>query len=60
MDSGLKAADEGEGFMELGEEGFFGFEFAGMDTAAETAHFDRMLEVEHLMVEQVFYGVAGA
>ena len=43
-----------------GEERFVGFEFAGVDAAAEAAHPYRMLEVEHLVVEQVFDGVARA
>jgi len=43
----------------VGEEGFFGLEFTGVDAAAEAAHFYGMLEVEHLVVEQVFEGVAG-
>jgi hypothetical protein len=55
----LKAPDEGERFRELGEEGFFGFEFAGVYASAEAAHLDRMLEVEHLVVEQVFDRAAG-
>jgi len=56
----LQSADECERFRELGEEGFFGLEFTGVDAAAEAAHFYGMLEVEHLVVEQVFEGVAGA
>jgi hypothetical protein len=55
-----KALDEGEGFGELREERFLGFELAGVDAAAQAAHADRMLEVKHLVVEQVFDGVARA
>jgi hypothetical protein len=56
----LEALYECKGFGELGELGFFGFEFAGVDAAAEIAHADRMLEVKHLVVEQVLECVAGA
>ena len=56
----LQSADECERFRELGEEGFFGLEFTGVDAAAEASHFYGMLEVEHLVVEQVVEGVAGA
>jgi hypothetical protein len=56
----LEPFDEGEGFGELREERFFGLESGGVDTAAESAHAHGMLEVEHLVVEQVFDGVARA
>jgi hypothetical protein len=56
----LEPLDEGEGLVQLGEEGFVGFEFAGMDAAAEATHLYGMLEVEHLVVEQIFDGVARA
>jgi hypothetical protein len=56
----LEAFYECQGFGELGELGFFGFEFAGVDAAAETTHADGMLEVKHLVVEQVLEGVAWA
>jgi hypothetical protein len=58
-DRKLEAFDERERLGELREEGFLGFKFAGVDAAAETAHLDRVLEVEHLVVEQVFERVAG-
>ena len=57
---GLQALDEGEGLAEFGEERFVGFEFAGVDAAAETAHPDGMLEMKHLVVEQVLDGVTRA
>ena len=56
----LQALDEGEGLGELGELGFFGFELAGVHAAADTAQFDGVLEVKHLVVEEIFEGVAGA
>ena len=42
------------------EAGFFGLELGGVDAAAHAAHPYRVLEVEHLVVEQVLDGVAGA
>ncbi len=39
---------------------FFGLEFAGVDRTAQAARFDGMLEVEHLVVEQILEGVAGS
>jgi hypothetical protein len=55
-----EALDEGEGLVQFREEGFVGFEFAGMDAAAEATHLYRMLEVKHLVVEQILDGVARA
>ena len=55
-----KPLDEGEGFSELGKARFFGFELAGVDAAAQAARADRMLQVQHLVVEQVFDGVTRA
>ncbi len=60
LDSDLESLDEGQGFVELGKLALLGFEFAGMDAAAQAAHTHGMLEVEHLVEEQVFDGVAGA
>jgi hypothetical protein len=37
---------------------FFGFELAGVDAAAQATQPDGMLEVQHLVIEQVFDGVA--
>ncbi len=42
------------------EAGFLGFELAGVDAAAQAARLDGVLEVKHLVVEQVFDGVARA
>ena len=56
----LEPLDEGEGFFQLREAGFFGFEGGGVDAAAETAPPDRVLEVKHLVVEKIFEGVKGA
>jgi len=55
-----QALDEGKSFGELRELGLFRLELARMHTAAESAHPDRVLEVKHLVVEQIFDGVAGA
>ena len=49
----LESTDECEGFRELREESFFGFELAGVNATAEATHFYRMLEVEHFVVEEV-------
>jgi hypothetical protein len=55
-----QALDESKSFGELGKLGLFSLELAGMDTAAESAHPDGMLEMKHLVVQQIFNGVAGA
>ena len=44
--------------LEFGEEPFFGLEFAGVDAAASIFCFYGMPEVEHLVVHEVFDGVA--
>jgi len=56
----LKALDEGEGFGELREAGFVGLEFGRVDAAAQAARPDGVLEMEHLVIEQIFDGVARA
>ena len=56
----LKPLDEGEGFVELGKERLVGLELARMDAAAQSAQLDGVLQVQHLVEEQVFDGVAGA
>ena len=43
----------------MGEEAFFGLELAGVDAAAASFDADGVLEVEHLVVEEVFDGAAG-
>ena len=45
-------------FFELREEAFFGLELAGVDAATASFDPDRMLQVEHLVVEEVFDGAA--
>ena len=45
--------------FELGEEAFFGLELSGVDAAATGFDADGVLEVEHLVVEEVFDGAAG-
>jgi hypothetical protein len=56
----LEAFQERQRFLELGKLLLFGFEFAGVDAAADAFHFHRVLEVQHLVIEQVFDCVAGA
>ena len=55
-----KALDEGEGLDELGETRFFGFELARVNTAAQAAHANGVLEVQHLVVKQVLDRVTRA
>jgi hypothetical protein len=49
----LQVFEVGFGFVELGEEAFFGLELAGVDTAAAGFDADGVFEVEHLVVEEV-------
>ena len=56
----LQTFDEGKGFRELREARFVGLEFGRVDAAAQAARLDGVLEVEHLVVEQVLDGVARA
>ena len=44
--------------IEIGEEALFGLELAGVDAAAARLDADGMLEVKHLVVEEVFDGAA--
>jgi hypothetical protein len=44
--------------IELGEETLFGLELAGVDAAAAGFDADGVLEMEHLVVEEVFDGAA--
>lgn len=55
---GLDTLQECEGFAELWEACFIGFEFAGMDATTKAAHFHGMLEVQHLVVEKILDRVA--
>jgi hypothetical protein len=55
----LEALEVGFGGVEIGEEALFGLELAGVDAAASGFDADGMLEVEHLVVEEVFDGAAG-
>lgn len=54
----LEPAEVGLGFFEFGEEAFVGLKLAGVDAAATSLYPDRVLEVKHLVVEQVFDGAA--
>jgi hypothetical protein len=56
----LETFDVSERFRELRKTRFFRFEFAGVDAAAQAAHFNRVLKVQHFVVEQVLQRVAGA
>jgi hypothetical protein len=55
----LEALEIGFGGFELREEALFGLELAGVNTAATSFDADRMLEVKHLVVEEVLDGAAG-
>jgi len=54
-----EALEVGFGGVEFGEEALFGLELAGVDAAAAGFDADGVLEVEHLVVEEVFDGAAG-
>ena len=53
-----EAFEIGFGGFEFGEEAFFGLELAGVYTAATGFDADWVLEVEHLVVEEVLDGAA--
>jgi hypothetical protein len=55
----LETLEVGFCFFELGEETFFGLELAGVYAAATGFDADRVLEVEHLVVEEILDGAAG-
>jgi hypothetical protein len=52
-ENGLDPLEVGFGGIEFREETLFGLELAGVDAAATGFHSDGMLEVEHLVVEEV-------
>ncbi len=54
----LQAAKVGLGLFELGEEAFFGLKLARVDAAAASLHADGVLQVKHLVVQQIFDGAA--
>jgi hypothetical protein len=54
-----EALEVGFGGVEFGEEALFGLELAGVDAAAAGFDADGVLEVEHLVVEEVLDGAAG-
>lgn len=56
----LETFEEGKGFAELREATLICFEFPGMNAASEAMHLDRMLEVKHLVVEEVLNRVTRA
>ena len=49
----LEAAEVGFGLFEVREETLLGLKFAGVNAAASGLHADGMLEVQHLVVEQI-------
>ena len=55
----LETLEVGFGGFELGEETFFGLELAGVYAAATGFDADGVLEVEHLVVEEILDGAAG-
>jgi hypothetical protein len=55
---GLEALQVGLGGLEFGEEALFGLKFSGVDAAAASFDADRVLEVEHLVVEEILDGAA--
>jgi hypothetical protein len=54
----LETAEVGFGLFEMREETLLGLEFAGVNAAASGLHADGMLEVQHLVVEQILDGAA--
>ncbi|SPE18098.1 hypothetical protein SBA5_130037 [Candidatus Sulfotelmatomonas gaucii] len=56
----LQALDEGEGFGELREARFLSLEFSGVNAAAQATRFDRIFEVQHLVVEEILDCVSRA
>ena len=56
---GLEALEVSFGSFELGEEALFGLELAGVNATAAGFDADGMLEVEHLVVEEILDGAAG-
>ncbi|WP_433973178.1 hypothetical protein [Tunturiibacter lichenicola] len=52
----LEALEVGFGGLEFREEALFGLELAGVDAAAASFDADRVLEVEHLVVEEILDG----
>ena len=56
----LETLQVGLGGFEFGKEAFFGLELAGVDAAAASFDADGVLEVEHLVVEEIFDGAAGS
>jgi hypothetical protein len=55
----LEEFEVGFGGVELGEETLFGLELAGVNAAATGFNADGVLEVKHLVVEEVFDGATG-
>jgi hypothetical protein len=55
----LETLEVGFGGFEFGEEALFGLELPGVDAAATSFDADGVLEVEHLVVEEVLDGAAG-
>ena len=58
FDDRSEALEVGFGSFEVGEEALFGLELAGVDAAAAGFDADGMLEVEHLVVEEILDSAA--
>src|ERR1039458_8770084 len=56
----LQPLDKGQRLFQLREAGLLGLELAGVDAAAEASHFNGVLEMKHLVEEEIFEGVARA
>jgi hypothetical protein len=56
----LEALEVGFGSFEFGEEALLGLELAGVNTAAASFDADGVLEVKHLVIQEVLDGAAGS
>lgn len=54
----LETPEVGFGLFKVREETLFGLKFAGVNAAASGLHANGMLEVQHLMIEQILDGAA--
>ena len=56
----LEALEVRFGGFEFREEALFGLELAGVDAAAASFDADGVLEVEHLVIQEILDGAAGS
>jgi hypothetical protein len=54
----LEALEVCLSFVELREEALFSLELAGVDAATASLHADGMLQVQHLVIEEILYRAA--